>query len=62
MGVAVAVEEAVELPSPFSLPWRSLSPWSPLVRQEPLNLEVGLEPLHLEKKRHRHHCHHSWRR
>jgi hypothetical protein len=30
--VAVAVEEAVELLSLLSLPWRSLSPWSPLVR------------------------------
>jgi hypothetical protein len=58
--VAVAVEEAVELPSPFSLPWRSLSPWSLLVRQEPLNLEVGLELPCLEKKHHRRHHHHSW--
>jgi hypothetical protein len=41
VGVAAAVEEAVELPSPFSLPWRSLSPWSPLEREELLSLEVG---------------------
>jgi hypothetical protein len=57
--MVVAMEEVVELPSSFSLPWRSLSPWSTLVRQEPLSLEVGLEPPCLEKK---HHCcrhHHS---
>jgi hypothetical protein len=60
--VAVAVEEAMELLSPFLLPWRSLSLWSPLVRQEPLSLEVGLEPPRLEKKHYRCHHHHSWRR
>jgi hypothetical protein len=62
MAMAVAVEEVVELPSPFLLPWRSLSSWSPLVRQEPLNLEVGLEPPCVEMKHHRRHHHHSWRR
>jgi hypothetical protein len=64
--MAVAMEEAVELSSPFSLPWRSLSSWSPLEREEPLNLEVGLEPPNLGKRmsrlaemhRRRHH-HHS---
>jgi hypothetical protein len=58
----VAVEEAMELLSLLSLPWRSLSLWSPLVRQEPLNLEVGLEPPRLEKKHHHRRHHHSWRR
>jgi hypothetical protein len=57
MGMAVAVEEAVELPLPFLLPWRSLSSWSLLVRQEPLSLEVELKPPRLEKKHHRR-CHH----
>jgi hypothetical protein len=41
--VAVAVEEAVELLSPLSLPWRSLPTRSPLERLEPLILEEGLE-------------------
>jgi hypothetical protein len=56
----MAVEEAVELLSLLSLPWRSLSLWSPLVRQEPLSLEVGLEPPPLEKKHRRRRHHHSW--
>jgi hypothetical protein len=56
------MEEAVELLSPLSLPWRSLSPWSPLERLEPLSLEVGLEPPHLVKKHHRRCHHHIWRR
>jgi hypothetical protein len=69
MDVAVAVEEAVELLSPLSLPWRSLSLWSPLERQEPLSLEVGLEPPSLGKRMPRlvemhHRCrhHHSWQK
>jgi hypothetical protein len=69
LDVAVAVEEAVELLSPFSLPWGSLSPWNPLERHEPLSLEVGLEPpsrgkrmLRLVEMHHRRHHHHSWRR
>jgi hypothetical protein len=67
--VAVAVEEAMELHSSFSLPWRSLSLWIPLERQEPLSLEVGLEPpslgkrmLRLVEMHHRRRHHHSWRR
>jgi hypothetical protein len=56
------MEEAMELPSPFSLLWRIMSSWSLLVRQEPLSLEVGLEPPCLEKKHHHRHHHHSWRR
>jgi hypothetical protein len=61
MVVAVVVEEAVELLSPISLPWRRLPPWSPPVMLEPLSLEVGLELPCLEKKHHHHH-HHSWQR
>jgi hypothetical protein len=67
MDVVVAVEEAVELLSPFSLPWKSLSPWSLLERQGPLSLELGLELPSLGKRMsclvEMHHCrrhHHSW--
>jgi hypothetical protein len=67
--MAVAVEEAMELLSPFLLPWRSLSTRSPLERLEPLSLEEGLEPPslgvrmpRLVEMHHRHHHHHSWRR
>jgi hypothetical protein len=69
MVVAVAVEEAVELLSPHSPPWRSLSTRSPLARLEPLSPKEGPEPPSLvartpcqvEKHHHRRH-HHSWRR
>jgi hypothetical protein len=67
--MAVTMEEAVEIHSPFSMPWRSLSPWRPLERQEPLSLEVGLEPpslgkrmLHLVEMHHHRRHHHSRRR
>jgi hypothetical protein len=66
--VAVAVEVAVELLSPSSLPWGNLFQWNPLVRQGPLSLEVGLEPPSrgrrmprlVEMHRRRHHP--SWQR
>jgi hypothetical protein len=66
--MAMAVEEAIELLSLFSLPWRSLPTRSLLERLEPLSLEEGLEPASLGVRMprlvvtHRRRHHHNWRR